>query len=114
MTVESLLEQLKHSPDSISFATVLQAIDENYHYRPVRFRNGDMVNEPGSSEGSCKVFYFAQLHGLGEMDTLALFGEVYRNDVLGDPAGDSHPNIRNFILDGWLGVRFDEAPLAPR
>ncbi|HAB55541.1 MAG TPA: type III effector, partial [Cellvibrionales bacterium] len=39
-------------------------------------------------------------------------GKYYRDDVLGNPSGDDHANIRNFILDGWLGIQFDTEPLA--
>ncbi len=47
------------------------------------------------------------------METLALFGRYYRDDVMGNPAGEDHANIRNFLLDGWVGVRFDDMPLQP-
>lgn len=107
MTVEELIEKLRTDPNSVEFEEVMRTIDENYHYTPTRFTNGDVENAAGSNEGSCKIFYFAQLNNLSETETLSLFGRYYRDDVMGDPAGDDHPNIRNFILDGWLGVHFD-------
>jgi hypothetical protein len=38
--------------------------------------------------------------------TLKLFGQYYR-EVLADPDGDSHQNIRNFMKYGWDGVPFE-------
>ena len=113
MTVAELLEQLRRAPESVEFPQVMEVIAQNYSYTPTRFSNGAVVNEAGSNEGSCKLFAFAQLNALSEMETLALFGHYYRDDVLGNPAGDDHANIRNFILDGWIGIRFDGSPLQP-
>lgn len=113
MSIDELVERVRTAPDSIEFDEVIRVIDENYDYTPTRFINGDIVNEAGSNEGSCKVFYFAQQNNLSEFETLALFGHYYRDDVLGDPSGESHPNIRNFILDGWLGIKFDGVALEP-
>ncbi len=111
MSINDLITQLRSSPDSIAFDQVMAVINEHYAYTPTRFTNGEVVNEAGSNEGSCKIFYFAQLNALSETETLALFGAYYREDVLGNPAGDDHGNIRNFILDGWLGITFDGVAL---
>lgn len=114
MTTDQLIARLRNSPEPIEFEQVMAVIDDCYDYTPTRFTNGELVNEAGSNEGSCKIFYFAQLHALGEMETLSLFGTYYRDDVLGDPAGNDHANIRNFILDGWLGIRFDGVALVEK
>ncbi len=50
---------------------------------------------------------FAKLHELSEAKTLALFGDYYRSDVLKNPEGSDHQNIRNFIREGWAGVAFE-------
>lgn len=107
----ALLEQLRTTPESIDFKQVMAVVDRHYNYTPTRFVNGPVVNEAGSNEGSCKLFAFAQLNALSEMETLALFGTFYRDDVMNNPDGEDHANIRNFILDGWLGIRFDGEPL---
>jgi len=90
---------------------VMETIAENYHYQPTRFTNGlapeQVVNEAGTNEGSCKIFAFAQLNQLSQDETLALFGRFYREDVLGNPAGTDHANIRTFISQGWGGIAFD-------
>ena len=56
---------------------------------------------------------FARLAGLTPDQTLALFGAFYRDDVLGHPDGSDHQNIRNFIKDGWDGIRFEGDALTP-
>ena len=114
MTIQALRDQITNASETINFADVIALIAEHYNYMPTRFTNGGVVNEAGTNEGSCKVFAFAQLNGFSEMETLALFGQYYRDDVLGNPSGDDHANIRNFILDGWLGIKFDSEPLTPK
>lgn len=113
MTVSELLDRVHTQPDTIEFDQVMQVIADHYRYTPTRFNNGPVVNEAGTNEGSCKIFAFAQLNNLSEMETLALFGRYYREDVMGNPAGEDHANIRNFILDGWLGIQFEGAALEP-
>ncbi len=107
MNQKELLTLLRTAPESIEFDQVMTTIANHYDYTPTRFENGEVVNEAGTNEGSCKLFAFAKLNGLSEMETLALFGKYYRNDVLENPTGNDHGNIRNFILDGWLGIRFE-------
>ncbi|MFT4047340.1 MAG: HopJ type III effector protein [Solimonas sp.] len=48
---------------------------------------------------------FAKLQGLSEAETLACFGRFYREDVLKNPDGTDHQNIRNFMRTGWRGSR---------
>lgn len=111
MNVKELIEQTRSDPGSISFDQVMGVITTHYDYTPGQFSNGDVVNAAGSNEGSCKIFYFAQLNALSEMETLALFGTYYLDDVMKNPGGDDHANIRNFILDGWLGIKFESEVL---
>lgn len=114
MSIEELINRVRNAPDSVEFDETMRVIDQHYDYQPTRFSNGDLINEAGSNEGSCKIFYFAQQNNLSETETLALFGKYYRDDVLGNPGGEDHPNIREFILDGWLGIRFDGAALTKK
>lgn len=102
-----LLEQLKRQPETIQFADVMIYIDEHYYFTPTAFKNGNMVNEAHQNNGSCKIFSFAKLHSLNEQETLILFGDFYRKDVLENPNGEDHQNIRNFIKFGWEGVHFE-------
>lgn len=114
MTLEDFLNQLNISPESIDFADSMAVIEDRYIFSPTAFQNGDLHNEAGQNSGSCKLFAFAQLHGLDEQSTLHCFGKFYRVDVLEQPDGDSHQNIRNFMKTGWSGISFDSAPLKPK
>ncbi|ASK32390.1 type III effector [Chryseobacterium sp. T16E-39] len=102
-----LLEQLKESPETIQFKEVIAYIDENYDFTPTKFKNGNTVNEADQNNGSCKVFSFGKLNHLSEDEVLSLFGDFYREDVLKNPGGNDHQNIRNFMEFGWEGIVFD-------
>jgi DNA-binding IscR family transcriptional regulator len=102
-----LFEQLETSPEKIQFKEVIAFIDEHYDFTPTKFINGNTVNEAGQNNGSCKIFSFAQLNDLSKEETLSLFGEFYREDVLKNPDGTDHQNIRNFMESGWEGVSFE-------
>jgi len=112
LTTQALLELLETSPESVQFEQVMQVIADNYSYQATTFTNGELVNDAGTNEGSCKIFAFAQLQQLTEQATLQCFGDYYRVDVLQNPAGTDHGNIRNFISNGWAGIKFDRAALA--
>lgn len=109
----SLLDQIHQNPGQIAFSEVIAYIDTTYAFTPTRFTNGETVNEAGQNNGSCKLLFFAQLQGLDKETTLHLFGDYYRVDVLKNPEGTDHQNIRNFIRYGWEGVRFEGSPLKP-
>ncbi len=114
MSLSALLDQIRLRPDQVRFGDVMDAIATHYDYTPTRFRNGELTNQAGQNEGSCKLFAFAQLHGLSKDETLACFGDYYRIEVLGEPDGSNHGNIRNFITTGWDGIAFDVAPLSAK
>lgn len=95
------------------FEDTLALVARYFDYQPTGFHNGPLFNEAGVNEGSCKVFALGQAGNLNEADTLSLFGRHYR-DVLTDPAGTSHGNIRQFISTGWSGIRFEGPALRPR
>jgi hypothetical protein len=107
MPIASFLEVLITSPETISFDDSITVIENNYSFKETAFTNGEARNEAGQNNGSCKIFAFGHLNNLTEEQTLNCFGDYYRNDVLGNPDGDDHPNIRNFIKQGWPGVSFD-------
>ena len=114
MSVQQLLESIRSQPGNIEFNDVLAVINDHYNYTPTAFRNGDTDNAAGSNEGSCKIFAFARLHDLDKDQTLACFGKYYRDDVLANPAGEDHANIRNFMRYGWDGISFEQAALADK
>ncbi|SMG64984.1 HopJ type III effector protein [methanotrophic bacterial endosymbiont of Bathymodiolus sp.] len=48
-----------------------------------------------------------------QLEVLHCFGEHYQG-VLNDPKGDAHQNIRNFIIYGWEGLKFDSPVLVEK
>lgn len=109
-----LIEKIKNTRNEISFQEVIAFIDSNYESTPTRFINGETINEAGENSGSCKVFSFAKLMKLNEAETLSCFGNYYRKDVLENPQGTDHQNIRNFIKFGWSGISFDGQALVAK
>ena len=115
MDITEFLQQVKNA-EPVTFQDSMAIIAKTYRYQPVEFNNGltePLVNAVGQNEGSCKICAFAQLHGLNQQETLALFGDYYRQDVLNNPAGNDHQNIRRFMRDGWDGLVFQGMALHP-
>ena len=114
--MQSLLTQIKTQPETVQFDDVIHTISQNYHYTPTAFSNGiqgDQVqSQAGENEGSCKIFAFAKLNNLTQEQTLHCFGDYYRKDVLSNPDGTDHMNIRTFIKYGWSGIEFEKMPLS--
>jgi hypothetical protein len=117
MKVEGFIEQVKKGT-RVSFKETMAVVEENYIYTPARFFNGlgekPVENAPGANEGSCKIFALGKLFGLSREETVSLFGELYWKDVVENPDGTDHANIRTFLRDGWEGIRFESEPLEPR
>jgi hypothetical protein len=113
MSLNTFLEKIRTNTP-VSFNESIAVITEHYHYQPTEFSNGLMLNAAGTNEGSCKIFAFGLLHELSEQQTLNLFGDYYRIDVLADPNGSGHQNIRNFMRDGWRGIGFKGVALTLR
>lgn len=114
MLIDDFLSTLKSTPTALQFSDTLAVIDAHYQFTPTRFRNGELTNEADQNQGSCKLLSFARLHGLTAEETLSCFGQYYRQDVLQNPAGSDHQNIRNFIKHGWDGVIFESQALTPK
>lgn len=101
------ITRVKENPTSIGFAETIEYIDTNYTFTPTAFKNGNQLNAAGENNGSCKIFAFAKLNHLEKDETLPLFGSYYFADVLKNPEGNDHQNIRNFMNFGWDGISFD-------
>ncbi|WP_404361285.1 HopJ type III effector protein [Methylotuvimicrobium sp. KM1] len=114
MTLIEFLDKLK-SNKPVGFDETMAVIAEHYEYQAAEFSNGlddnELINKAGTNEGSCKIFAFAKMNGLDAQQTLNLFGDYYRLDVLNDPNGTGHQNIRNFMRYGWQGIQFKSMPL---
>ncbi len=113
MLLDVFLNTLRNTPESIEFTDTMTVIESNYEFTPTRFTNGNTVNEADQNQGSCKLFSFAKAQKLDQAQTLACFGQYYRVDVLQNPDGQDHQNIRNFMESGWQGVHFDAVALTP-
>jgi len=107
MPLNTFLQRLNNAADGIAFNDTIALIDAMYDFTPTAFTNGALRSEAGQNNGSCKIFSFARLHHLPPQQTLHCFGDYYRKDVLGNPGGTDHQNIRNFMKRGWEGVSFE-------
>ncbi|MDO5970376.1 HopJ type III effector protein [Flavivirga aquimarina] len=111
MTLEAFKNKLKNTPETIVFSETMGVIEANYNFSPVAFTNGDLQNKSGENSGSCKLFAFAKAQDLTKEETLACFGQFYFDEVLKDPDGTGHQNIRNFMKTGFNGLSFNGEPL---
>ena len=109
--LDNFFEQLNEQPLLIEFADTMAVIDTHYTYSPSAFSNGDVYNAKDQNAGSCKIFAFGLINKLSVKQTLACFGSYYRDEVLKQPIGDNHANIRSFMRTGWDGVSFVTMPL---
>lgn len=101
---QELLKQLQ--ADDAKFADVISHIEARYTHTPTAFQNGQQHNAATENQGSAKVFSFAQLNDLDQQQTLNLFAEHYAA-VLATPDATDHQNIRQFMQNGWNGIKFE-------
>jgi len=111
MNIESFKNKLKESPNQIEFSETMGVIEANYEFNATAFKNGTLENAEGQNSGSCKLFAFAKAQGLTKEETLACFGKFYFDEVLNDPDGTGHQNIRNFMKTGLDSLSFEGTPL---
>lgn len=109
-----ILEKINTSPETIQFNEVIAYIDAHFDFTPTAFSNGNTKNEINQNNGSCKLFYFAMINQLNEEQTLQLFGDYYRIDVLQHQSNTDHQNIRNFLKFGWQGIQYDGIALTKK
>jgi HopJ type III effector protein len=112
MSITTFLQKLKQTLSAITFPETIAVIEENYHFTPTAFSNGTQHNAAGENSGSCKLFAFAKWQNLSQAETLACFGAYYFEEVLGNPEGTNHQNIRNFMKTGWEGIQFEGEALS--
>ena len=111
MTLNDFLAQLNAQPETITFELCQQVIADNYTYTASAFNNNGLQSSTEQNQGSCKILAFAQLNNLTKEQTLHCFGDYYRLDVLENPQGNDHGNIRKFINTGWSGIAFADVAL---
>jgi len=106
MNIKDFKNKLKATPTEVAFSDTMEVIEKYYDFTPTYFSNGSIENEAGKNSGSCKIFAFAQKHAFTKEETLSCFGTYYFEEVLKDPNGDGHQNIRNFMKTGFEGISF--------
>lgn len=114
MNIESFKKKLREYPRQVEFSETMRSIDDNYNFTPTAFKNGALENAQGQNSGSCKLFAFSKLQGFSKDETLACFGAYYFDEVLNDPNGTGHQNIRNFMKTGFEGLSFEGNPLTEK
>jgi hypothetical protein len=114
MLLSTFLKKITNN-QNVNFEETISIITQYYDYQPTEFSNGNkdkpLINQAGTNEGSCKIFSFAQINQLTAQQALNLFGDFYHKEVLQDPSGNSHQNIRHFIQFGWNGIAFTQQAL---
>ena len=113
LSIPNYISALSTSDTQLTFDDTLAVIDAHYDFTPTAFKNGNVENAAGTNNGSCKVFSFAKRHNLTQAQTLAMFAQHYQN-VLDEPNGDAHANIRAFMKHGFDGVVFDGEALVSK
>ncbi|MDC1162055.1 HopJ type III effector protein [Tenacibaculum sp.] len=114
MILEVFKNKLESSPKEIDFKETISAIENTYNFSPSAFKNGNLQSSETENLGSCKVFSFAKKQQFSEAETLACFGQYYFKDVLENPEGNDHQNIRNFMKTGFEGLSFDKEVLTEK
>ena len=114
MTITEFKTKLNENPNNVAFSETIEVIEGNYDFTPTSFVNGDLTNAAGENSGSCKVFAFAKTQSLSKEETLACFGAFYFDEVLNDPNGTGHQNIRNFMKHGFEGLSINGTALTPK
>jgi hypothetical protein len=109
--VKEILAKLESG--EAKFIDVINYIESKYTHTPAAFKNGLQNNAADQNQGSAKVFAFAKLESLSQEDTLKLFAEHY-NAVLDTPNGEDHQNIRQFMINGWEGIEFENDALTSK
>ncbi|KAJ1637914.1 HopJ type III effector protein-domain-containing protein [Pavlovales sp. CCMP2436] len=107
--IAALLVKVRTQPGSVMFAETLEAIDQAFEFFGTKFVNGAVSSTSSENEGSSKVLSLSQLVGMTTDETLVCFGEHYR-DVVADPSGSSHANVRALMTTGLEAVLFSNGP----
>jgi hypothetical protein len=114
MTINEFKTKLKENPSNVAFSETIELIEAHYDFTPSSFLNGDIKNQAGENSGSCKVFAFAKAQSLTKEEALACFGAFYFEEVLNDPTGTGHQNIRNFMNHGFDGLAINGTALSEK
>lgn len=87
-------------------AATVAAIGSIYDVPQQAFSVGDHHNNVGENTGSLAILGFAKANHLAPAQVMAMFAEA-GEEVLADPGGTDHANIRAFMKHGLDGVTFE-------
>jgi len=96
MTVEEFKTKLKENPKQIEFSETIEVIEAYYDFSPTAFVT------------------FSKIESLAKEETLACFGAFYYDEVINDPTGAGHQNIRNFMKSGFDRLTIHGAALTKK
>ena len=107
---QELLAQLQAG--TAKFSDVLAHIEARYQHTQQLFK---MVHSKTLllKIKAVQKFFFCQVTRLDQAQTLSLFAEHYAS-VLATPEGTDHQNIRQFMQNGWDGVKFEGQALTEK
>lgn len=109
-TIPSECEMFNNNIDmdssNLMLEDVLETINSHYETQLLEYRVGNIVNKQGENEATGLILSYAALSNMNQETTLKLWGQYYR-DVLKNPTGTDHANIREFMKTGWKGVPFE-------
>jgi len=95
---------LSEDVEELSFAQIIDTLDQHFSFLPGAFSVGQVESSESENQKSLRVLAFAQMMQLPKEQALKLWGEHYRQ-VLQEPEGTSHGNIRAFLVGGFEAVR---------
>lgn len=109
--VRKIGRELAREWKNTDFGNTIQAIDSILETEPVDFVNGEVPNTSGENLWSLKVLAFGKMMWFHTQEVLSMFWEYYR-EVIDNPDGNSHQNIRALQKTGIECVDISENPFS--
>ena len=95
----------------LGFDAVSVALEAFFNFTDMPMQIGSVKNEVGQNLGSKIRCAVAVELGASKEELLSWFG-VFHKEVLADPDGDNHPNIRAIMEHGIAGIIVPEGMLS--
>lgn len=107
---QELLAQLQAG--TAKFSDVLAYIEARYQHTPTAFQNGAQYNAATENQGSAK-FSLCQVTRFRPSTNFKFICRTLRI-CISYPRGTDHQNIRQFMQNGWDGVKFEGQALTEK
>ncbi|MBT3727100.1 hypothetical protein HOG21_05480 [bacterium] len=98
---------LLEAKEAETFDDFIAFVDKYFMLISTGFNNNGLKNNKFKNEGSLKVLAFAKYCKMTDVTEIAGLFKGYYKDVLKDPKGDNHQNIRHLINGSIYEVSFD-------